>query len=266
MRRTSLKLLAPCFLLSVVLAVGCGSSSEPASAPTLDPVTIVVVESIGVSDSPQGPPPVPTVVERPIVPPEPGQGLPPVPINLVEAIRVADTPDRVAGAPANVVEPAAEGDSPHQLPPVPISVVESIGVADSPLGPSLAPVDPVHTTEGKKIPQGLPPVSIVVVETVVVGDSTGGVPPASAKEAEPPIAANSVQRQSTRSPHPLNSFRTRRGPQSTPSGPGTLETSVSLGQSANGQSHSQQAEPSRCLAQAPPLHHKSRWPSTSWSP
>ena len=52
MKRTTLNLLALGFLFSMALAVGCGSSPESAGAPTLEPVTINVVESIRLADSP----------------------------------------------------------------------------------------------------------------------------------------------------------------------------------------------------------------------
>ena len=118
MKRTTLNLLALGFLFSMTLGVGCGSSPEPAGAPTLEPVTINVVESIGVADSPQGPPPVPEKIDQPIVSAHPAQELPATSVNLVESISVYDSASSLPETPVKAFQPVAEAGSNRDLPAV----------------------------------------------------------------------------------------------------------------------------------------------------
>ena len=88
MKRTTLNLLALGFLFSLALGVGCRSTSEPAGSPALEPVTINLVESIGVADSAQGPPPVPEKIDQPVGEPDRVQRVPETSISVVESISV----------------------------------------------------------------------------------------------------------------------------------------------------------------------------------
>jgi hypothetical protein len=132
-----MKLLALRILTAAIIGgLLLGGMAAPRTAQAADPVTIEVMETIHVTDSPQV--------------------LPPAVIEISETVKVTDSPQILPEVALEVSETIHVTDSPQVVPPAEIEVVETIHVADS--------------------PQVLPAAAIEVTETVIVTDSPQIVP------------------------------------------------------------------------------------------
>jgi NO-binding membrane sensor protein with MHYT domain len=117
----------------------------------LPPLSINVLESVGVADSVQVLPSLSINVLESVGVADSVQVLPPLSINVLESVGVADSVQVLPSLSINVLESVGVADSVQVLPAASINVLESVGVADS--------------------VQVLPPLSINIAETVGVADS-----------------------------------------------------------------------------------------------
>ncbi len=124
----------------------------------IPPVTIIVTESIVVSDALQ--------VVLPAV------------ITVAETITISDAPAVVPPAVIVVTESIGVADAPTIRPPALIAVAETIRVSD---GPTLLPAALIMVTESitvRDAPAVVPPAMILVAESIVVADAPAVLPPA----------------------------------------------------------------------------------------
>ncbi len=168
------------------------------------PAVITVAEAITVSDAPAVVPPAVIVVTESIAVADAPTVLPPALIAVAETIRVSDGPTLLPAALIMVTESITVRDTPAVVPPAVILVAESIAVTDASTirppavitvaetirvsdGPTLLPAALIIVTESITVsdaPAVVPPAVIVVTESIAVADAPTVLPPAVITVAE----------------------------------------------------------------------------------
>jgi len=155
---------------------GYGNDMTFTTAEIIPPISISIVESVGVTDSVQVIPPVSINVAEQFDVSDSVQATPGVYISIIEQVGVTDSVQVIPPASINVAEQVGVADSVEAMPGIYISIVEQVGVADSveaTPGVYISIIEQVGVTDSVQV---IPPASINVAEQVGVSDSVEAVP------------------------------------------------------------------------------------------
>ena len=125
------------FATSVVATILIGTAtfafwSQTVNAQAVPPVSIDVIETISVNDSPKAVPPVSVDVAESIGVADVSASLPPVSLTTTESIGVSDVPQVAPPASVITTEAISVADTVRVVPPGSADVAEAIGVTDTP--------------------------------------------------------------------------------------------------------------------------------------
>ena len=181
-------------LLSACVSTPVSVAAEE-SDPVLEPITILIVESLTVAESTPAVPPASTHVTESVNTVDSVQVVPPSSALVGESVSLLDSVKVVLPVSILVVESVSVSDSVRVIPltAVCIVIVESVCVVDSvrvtpPTNIYL--VELIHIADSVRV---APPASIHVIEVVSVADSVRVAPPASINVVEVVSVTDSVR-------------------------------------------------------------------------
>lgn len=162
--RKVIRVVAAYLLLTLSIVIAAPAHAQARDI-TLPVINLLVVENIGVSETPGGSQPARTsAVSNPATVTAPG--------TAKAAVTDGNTYEFSRENPTITVnETITASDSPNSLPEISLTVSESIGVVDS---PQAFPPISLTVTENISVsdsPQLLPPISLTVTENIAVSDS-----------------------------------------------------------------------------------------------